>query len=74
MASSRGCLRVPLGQGKPVNLWAKPDLPVLVDVRLEKAPKLIHHERRVKLTGAFCYAKTEAVRPPLSMGRIFGCI
>jgi hypothetical protein len=37
-ASSRGCIRVPFGNGKPINLWAKPDLPVPVEFRLEKRP------------------------------------
>ena len=46
VASSRGCLRVPLGKGKPINLWAKPDLPILVEVRLEKAPEPTKSSRR----------------------------
>lgn len=40
VASSRGCFRVPLGKGKPINLWAKPDLPIPVEIRLESAPKI----------------------------------
>lgn len=40
VASSNGCIRIPLGKGKPINEWVKNDLPVPVIVELAYAPKI----------------------------------